>query len=476
MTTWETFTMRRKEVPRAGLLKAALEGRISNGQGARSMQLSVRQFHRVKGRFAAEGVAGLVHRLRGRPSPRRLAPEIHARAVALLQGAYAGLNDCHLTEKLREVEGLPLSRSTVRRLRRGLGLAATRRRRGRQGRMRRMPEAQMGALVQLDASLFPWLGDRGPQLTLHGAIDDATGTGLALYLRPHEDLHGYATLLRMLGTTYGLPLALYGDQLGVFVRNDAHWTVEEELRGTQDPTHFGRILQELGIGYIAAHSPQAKGRIERFWQTLQDRLVSELRLREISTLEAANAFLPAFLADLNPRFARVPAAAAAAWRPVPRDLAVVLSCRYTRTVARDNTVHLGARWVQLPRRRSYAGRRVEVREALDGRLLVFIDGRCVAAQPAPPLDFVLRPRRGPSGDRRARLRAAAQRPAAEAGRYPPSAPTRTLPSKRLASSAPRPASSSRSASPRRRAPAGASTPSPAHPWRHSTPYTPRPRG
>jgi transposase len=475
-TTWETFTMRRKEVPRAGLLEAALEGRISNVQGARSMRLSVRQFHRVKARFAAEGVAGLVHRLRGRPSPHRLAAAIHARAVALLQGGtYAGLNDCHLTEKLREVEGLPLSRSTVRRLRRGLGLAATRRRRGRQGRMRRTPEAQMGALVQLDASLFPWLGDRGPQMTLHGAIDDATGICVALYFRPHEDLHGYATLLRTLCTTYGLPLALYGDRLGVFVRNDAHWTLEEELRGTQDPTHFGRILQELGIGYIAAHSPQAKGRIERFWQTLQDRLVSELRLRGISTLEAANAFLPIFLADLNPRFARVPADAAAAWRPVPRDLAAVLSCRYTRTVARDNTVRLGPRWVQLPRRRAYAGRRVEVREALDGRLLVFIDGRCAATQPAPAADFHLRPRRGPSGDR-PKPRRAAQSLRAEAGGYPPTTPTRTLPSKRPASSPRRPASSSRPASPRPRATAGAGTPSPAHPWRHSTPYTPRPRG
>src|SRR5688572_23139441 len=241
MTTGETFTMRRKEVSRAGLLEAARTGRISNAQGAGSMRLSLRQFQRVKARYAAEGPAGLVHRLRGRPSARRLAADIHTQAVALLQGRYMGLNDCHLTEKLREVEGLVLGRSTVRRLRRGLGLPATRRRRGRQGRMRRTPEAQMGALVQLDASLFAWLGDRGPHLTLHGAIDDATGTGLALYFRPHEDLHGYATLLRLFCTTYGLPLALYGDRLGVFVRNDPHWTLEEELRGTQDPTHFGRI-------------------------------------------------------------------------------------------------------------------------------------------------------------------------------------------------------------------------------------------
>jgi len=337
--------MRRKEVPRAGLLKAALAGKITNAEGARAMHVSLRQFYRVKVRFAAAGVDGLLHRLRGRPSPRRLTPEVCARAAELLQGPYGGLNDCHLTEKLREVEGLPLSRSAGRRLRRRLGLPATRRRRGRQVRTRRTPEAQMGALVPLDASPFAWLEDRGPQLSLHGAIDDATGTGLALYFRPAEDLHGYVTLLHLLCTTYGLPLALYGDRLGVFVRNDPHWTLEEELRGTQDPTHFGRILQALGIGDIAAHFPQAKGRIERVWHTLQDRLVSELRLRGIATPEAANAFLPEFLADLNPRFARAPADAAAAWRPAPRDLAAVLSCRYTRTVARDNTVRLGPRWV-----------------------------------------------------------------------------------------------------------------------------------
>ena len=429
--------MSRKEVPRAGLLKAALAGTITNAQGALAMQLSVRQFQRVKGRFAAEGVGGLRHRLRGRVSPRRLAAEVRARAAALVQGAYAGLNDCHLTEKLQEVDGLPLSRSSVRRL-------------------RRTPEAQMGALVQLDASLFAWLEDRGPVLALHGAIDGATGTGLALVFRPAEDLHGYGTLLHTICTTYGLPLALYGDRLGVFVRNDAHWTLAEELRGTQDPTHFGRILQALGIGYIAARSPQAKGRIERFWQTLQDRLVSELRLRGIHTVEAANAFLPEFLADLNARFARAPADTGAAWRPAPRELAALLSCRYTRAVAHDNTIRLGPRWVQLPRRRSYAGRRLEVRECLDGRLLVFADGHCLAAQPAPAAEFVLRPRRGPSPDHRQRLRASQSR-AVEGGRYPP------IPRKRPRSS-------------RTPAPAAARTPSPTHPWRHTTLYSTRSRG
>jgi transposase len=442
METWETLTMSRKEVPRAGLLKAALAGRISNAQGARALELSVRQFQRVKRRFATEGAAGLPHRLRGRPSPRRLGSAVLARAAWGLRETYAGLNDCHVTEKLQEVEGLRLSRSSVRRLRRALGLPPKRRRRGRSGRTRRTPEAQRGALVQLDASQFAWLEDRGPHLALHGAIDDATGAGLALWFRPTEDLHGYVTLLQHLCTHAGLPLALYGDRLGVFVRNDAHWTLAEELAGAQAPTHFGRMLQDLGIGFIAAHSPQAKGRIERFWQTLQDRLVSELRLRGIATLEAANAFLPTFLADLNTRFARPPADPRGAWRPAPHDLAAALSCRYTRRVAHDNTVRLGPRWVQLPRRRSYAGRRVDLRECLDGRLLVFADGVCLATQPAPPA-FILRPRRSPNSDR---------------------------PHRRRAVPAPRPAPAS---GPSLRA---SRRPAPSHPWRHAFPYAPSNRG
>lgn len=313
----------------------------------------------------------------------------------------------------------------------------------------------MGTLVQLDASPFAWLETRGPELALHGAIDDATGTVLALYFRPTEDLHGYVTLLRQLVTTYGLPLALYGDRLNVFVRTDPRWTLEEQLRGTQDPTHFGRILRELGIGFIPAGSPQAKGRIERLWQTLQDRLVSELRLRGVATLEAANAFLSEFRADYNRRFTRAPADATAAWRPAPRDLAALLSCRYTRVVAHDNTVRLGPRWVQLPRRRAYTGRRLEARECLDGRLLVFADGQCLVTQPAPAADFILRPRRSPSGDR-GRRRRAAPRLTADEGRS--ASPPRT-----------------RALSARTPQPAAPRTPSSTHPWRHS-PYSTRSRG
>src|SRR6476660_9961277 len=115
-------------------------------------------------------------------------------------------------------------------------------------------------LVQIDASPFAWLEARGPAMTLHGAIDDATSTVLAQHFRPNEDLHGYATVFQQMCTQYGRPLALYGDRINILIRNDAHWSLAEQLRGAQDPTHLGRVLHDLGIGYLAAGSPEAKGR------------------------------------------------------------------------------------------------------------------------------------------------------------------------------------------------------------------------
>jgi hypothetical protein len=444
--------MSRKEVPRPGLIKLALAGQITNQQGAAGSRLTVRQFQRVKVRFRTEGLRGLLHRRRGQPSPRALGSVLRARVAELLQSVYRDVNDCHATEKLREVEGLSVSRASVRRIRRALGLPAKHRRRPRQHRGRRTPAPRRGALVLLDGSQFAWLEHRGPTMTLLGAIDDASGAVVGLHFRPAEDLHGYVTLLDQLAQHHGLPLALYGDRLNVFVRNDRHWSLEEELQGAQHPTHFGRILQDLGIGYIPAGSPQAKGRIERLWRTLQDRLVVELRLRGLATLEAANAFLPDFLADFNRRFAHPAADPTPAWRRPPPNLATVLSCRYRRTVARDNTVRLGGRWAQIPRGprgRSYAGCRVEARECLDGRLLVYGQGGVLLAMQlwAGP-EFVLRPRRAPHPDRR-RSPGASQSASAEGGRY-------------LA--APRNRASSRPTPAPPRAPRP-TRPAPTHPWR-----------
>lgn len=401
--------MSRKELPRPGLVQAALAGHITNRDGARALRMTPRHFQRLKARVRVAGPLALRHRGRGQPSNRQLPTALQDQVKALLDDQYAGFNDTHVTEKLREVHGLAISRESVRRLRVALGRPAVHRRRPPKHRSRRPREASAGQLVQLDGSPFAWLEDRAPTMTLLGAIDDATSEVLALHFRPTEDLHGYATILHAVCTTYGLPVALYGDGISILVRSDAHWTVREQLAGAQDPTHLGRVLKSLGIGYIRAHSPQAKGRVERLWATLQDRLVSELRVRRIATRDAANAFLPAFLTDFNRRFVRA-ARAPAVWRRPPPELALLIGCRYQRVVARDNTVRLGRRVLDIPpgpRRRSFARCRVEVRELLDGRVVVIYDGQVIARHSAPDAAFVLAPRRPAGAERH---RASAGRP------------------------------------------------------------------
>ena len=387
--------MSQKEAPRPGLVRAAELGRITNAEGARAMGLSVRQFRRLRAVFRDKGVEGLMHGNRGRPSARRLSDEERQRVVDLINGRYAGFNDCHLAEKLRAVEKILLSRALVRRIRLEAGLPAKRKRRAPQHRKRREREAREGAMVLIDGSTHDWLEGRGPAFTLVGAIDDASGKILALALRVHEDLHGYLAMLGQVLRQYGLPLALYGDRFGALVRNDKHWSVEEELAGRQHPTQFGRLLEELGIAFIAAHSPQAKGRVERMWETLQDRLISELRLLGLTTPAQVEAYLPQFIAEFNARFAVPARDRDAAWRSAPRDLERLLACRYERKVARDNTASIPGRWIQLPPRahgRSWQGCVVEVRECLDGTALVLHRDEVVAPQapPAPPFTLVYR--------------------------------------------------------------------------------------
>lgn len=394
--------MSQKEAPRAGLVRAAQLGKITNAEGAQALGLSVRQFRRLRVAYRDKGAAGLLHGNRGRPSPKRLSPQERQRIVALMTDKYAGFNDCHLTEKLHAVEGLTLSREGVRRLRIEAKLPTRHRRRSPQHRRRRERAARAGALVLIDGSTHDWLEGRGPRFTLVGAVDDATGRILALSLREHEDLHGYMDMLARVLRDHGVPVAFYGDRFGALVRTDDHWSLEEQLAGEQRPTPFGQILAELGIRFIAAHSPQAKGRIERCWGLLQDRLISEMRLLGLCTLAEVEAHLPPLLDALNARFARAPRESESAWRPAPRERDRLLTCRYPRKVARDNTVSLPGRWIQLPPRahgRSWQGCTVEVRECLDGTALVLHRGSIVARQASPHQPFTLLHRHG-SRDRR----------------------------------------------------------------------------
>lgn len=395
-----------RDARRLGLVKAAEQGCVTSQEAAAGLGLSVRQFRRLRKQVRERGEKGIVHGNRGRPSPRRLTETTRNRVVALLTGPVK-LNDHHIADLLGEGETpVSVSPSAVRRIRKELRLPPKRRRRPPQHRRRRTRKARRGELVLIDGSPFRWFETEGPAWTMLGAIDDATSEILHLTLRPTEDLHGYVTLLDGLLRIHGVPACLYGDRSGILVRNDRHWTLAEELEGQQRPTQFGRMLAELGVGFTPARSPQAKGRIERLWATLQDRLAAELRLRGITTLAAALAYLPGFIAAHNRRLAVAPAETASAFRAPPRDLERILGCVYARVVARDNTVRIPGRWAQVPPgsyRRSWHKARVEIRELLDGRLLVLHRRHgLIAEQPPPPSPFVLESR---GSERATRIRA-----------------------------------------------------------------------
>ena len=342
----------------------------------------------------------MVHGNRGRPPAHTLAAGLREQVLTLAQTTYRGCNDSHLVEVLAEREGLHLSRATFQRWRHVAGLKSPRKRRAPRHRSRRERMPQEGLLLQWDASPHAWLQERGPRLTLVGAIDDATGDVVAATFRAQEDAQGYLLVLRTVLQTKGAPVAIYRDRHGIFARREREpWTLAEELAGERVPTQVGRALAELGIQSIAAHSPQAKGRIERLWGTLQDRLVAELRLAEASTPEEAETVLQAYLSHYNQRFRVPPANPTPAYQPLPQGLDVEAVCclAYTRTVAADNTISFGGRQLQLlpsPQRASYARLPVVVREHLDGGLRVTYQGITLAVEPAPVTAPVLRARKG----------------------------------------------------------------------------------
>jgi len=389
-------TMSQKEFQRVKVIENAVGGRLSVREASRLLQLSERQVQRLKRRYQPDSVGWVQHGNRGRSMPWAVSIPQQQLILSLARGKYQGFNDSHLAEKLRVEENLAVSRETVRRILRAAKLASPQKRRPRQYRSRRPPRPRFGMMALTDASRHDWLEGRGPQLTLLGFQDDATGQILAAHFQLEaENTVGYLRALRSMIATHGVPLSLYRDRHSIFQRNDAHWSLAEQLVGKQSPTQLGRALQELGIQQIPAYSPQAKGRIERAWRTCQDRLVSELRLARATTLPQANAVLDRFCADYNQRFARPAAEAACDFRSLPRrfDLARCLSLHYQRVVAADHTVSLGTHSIALPPlpgHRGYAGDTVELSHQLDGTLRVYRGDALLLAQPLPLQEYAQR--------------------------------------------------------------------------------------
>lgn len=380
--------MSEKQWKRLDAVRSVCRGDCVVGDASEKCGLSKRQMRRVCRAVELRGTDGVIHGNTGRPPWNKANDAARERVVELFRTKYAGFNDQHFTEKLEEFEGLEVSRSSVQRWLRAAGLPAARKHRPPRHRRRRERRPQAGMMLLWDGSRHAWLEGRGPQLCLVGALDDATSEMLpGAHFVEQECTAGYLKLLLEICRSRGLPWSIYMDQHSIFRRNDDHWTLEEELRGEQDPTQVLRAMKALEIEAIYALSPQAKGRVERVWGTYQDRLVSELRLAGAKTREEANAVLARVRPEINSRVAVPAAESKPAWRRVRRetDLARICSFCYAATVLNDNTVRLSGKVLDIPagpRKRSYAKAHVEVRQLLDGSWRVYHEGKLIADLPA----------------------------------------------------------------------------------------------
>lgn len=395
MKEWE-MRVSQRELHRVHVVRLTLEGRESVGKGAKLLGISARQMKRLRRKMRAGGVAGLVHGNRGKPGWNKTGSKKLNKVIELARGRYQGLNDTHLTEKLKEKEKIDLSRPTVRRVLRAAGIAAVRKRGVKRHYRRRERKAQEGALLLWDGSPHRWFGEKFAEWSLMAAIDDATGKLLCAVFAKQEDAQSYLTCLKQIVMENGIPLAIYMDRHGIFRRNDEHWTLDEQLAGQQTPTQVTQALLALGIEPIFALSPQAKGRVERLFNTLQDRLVQELRLAGITSPEKATLFVNGpFKTDFNTRFAKPARESQPAYRPLPKGLDIdrICSFRYEATVGNDNAVRLAGMILDIPagpRRRGYAKARVELRQLLDGRWRVYHKNELLLETTPPAVQQPLR--------------------------------------------------------------------------------------
>ena len=370
-----------KERVRLEALGRVKRGELTVVEAAELMGLSVRQARRVWKRLRAEGDAGLVHKLRGRASNRRLGEDLRERVVKLHQERYADFGPTLACEKLAE-HGLAVSPNTLAALLKGRGLWVRRRRRGRH-RKRRERRACFGSMVQMDGSHHDWFEGRGPGCVLMVLVDDATSRTYARFY-PAETTEAAFDAFGRWARRHGLPRSVYADRHSIY-RDEGH---------PERPTQFGRAMKELGVELIAAHSPQAKGRVERMNGTLQDRLVKEMRLRGVRTIGQANAYLEAkFLDGLNDRYAVKARRGQDLHRAAEPGVLLeqVLCVQEQRVVGNDWCVRWRNRWLQIAAEHAplrLAGRRVLVKQPADGRVLVAHGARVLTvrelpARPAP---------------------------------------------------------------------------------------------
>jgi len=368
--------MNRNERKRMTIMAGVKSKALSQVEAAELMGVGYRQAKRVWRRYQAEGDAGLVHRLRGKPGLRRKAPAVRAQVLSrYAQERYADFGPTLLAEELAK-EGIVVDHDTVRRwlLAEGKRTVGRRKQQHRQWRERK---PCFGAMVQLDGSHHDWFEGRRAKCVLMVMVDDATNRMRARFSEEETTRASY-DVFEGWGRQHRLPGSLYVDRDSIY-RCEGAASVADQLAGKERQTQFGRAMAALGVELILANSPQAKGRVERMNGVLQDRLVKALRLAQINDLQSANRFLEeTYLREFNQRFARVAASPLDAHRGLPGNLDEVLSWEEERVVQRDWTVGCEGKWYQLDRQHealSLVGRKVVVRTLREGRVQLVYRGQ-----------------------------------------------------------------------------------------------------
>ncbi|BFU96347.1 MAG: transposase [Nitrospira sp.] len=390
MVREDRIVMRESELRRVHVIRQVLAKQLTQQQAGETLGVTTRQIRRLSHRLQAEGDSGLAHRSRGQPSNRRKPAAFKRQVLQLYTRHYGDFGPTLAVEQLAAHHSLLLSEETRRRWLRADGIDHFRRR-PRPHRAWRARRTHRGELVQLDGSHHDWFEGRGPRCVLMAYIDDASSRVYARFYEYEGTMPALDSFQRYV-KQYGIPLAIYADKHTTY-RSPAEPTVEEQLTGGAPRSQFGRALAELGVELIPAHSPQAKGRIERLFHTLQDRLVKEMRLAGIATLAEANRFLPAWLVRYNRRFAVSPAHTTDLHRPLSAgtEVRALLALKTRRVLRRDRTVRHGGQLYQIQSR--VHATHVVVEERVDGTLRMLHQDRPLTYQPIRPQPRTVAPLR-----------------------------------------------------------------------------------
>jgi len=385
----DIIAMSKKELRRIPIIHRVMEKRLTQVKAAEMLDLSSRQIRRIIGKIEAGGDSAIVHGNRGKESPFKLPGEQEGKIMSIVEKRYYDFGPTFAAEKLLECEKIKISKEKLRQLMIAHGTDYPRRK--KKGRIHQWRERKhcKGEMIQMDGSDHDWLEGRGPRLVLMGYIDDATGEVFARFYG-YEGTFPAMDSFRRYMAIYGIPFSFYVDRHSAY-KTSRHPNLDEDLKGEFAKTQFARALNELGVKIIFANSPQAKGRIERAFETLQDRLVKELRLAGISTIEQANVFLESYLPAYNAGFAVKPLRKINLHRPVPKHLNLeeIFCVKEFRTIGNGFTFHWRNRsfLIKAPSI-TMKKQRVCIMEHFDGKITLKLKNKCLAFQEVTEKDIL----------------------------------------------------------------------------------------